>query len=316
LVCAGWDQAGGGACFCPSFPAAVRRGVKAGATRLCSHPLPRYPCPIDSFAGRAPLLRLSAPQLQLLSQESPPAEPAEAVPAGDADEQQQQEQQQQQQQAASPAAATLRDLVSEAPPEALAAAFNALELEQRRALLAAAPEARIPLNVRGIDLKAAVASSADVAVSSIGDGDDGDSTRGRGQATDLQQLPDWPGQAPRLVDAFGFQDIPGRLVARALAAAAPLEAAAAALDLLLGAAAGGRVGEGDGEGELAAAAAAAARPAGATSGDIAFVREAAAAYSTLLWAYDKVGSFEACPRVQKIRMSPDCVTSRDVMCPT
>jgi hypothetical protein len=135
--------------------------------------------------------------------------------------------------------------------------------------------------VRGVDLHAALegggVSPAQAAVGEIGGGGaaGGGAAGGRPRA---QQLPTWPGAAPGLVDAFQFQDLPRAAVDGLLAALAPLEAAAADLGAVLGAAAGG--------GNAAAAAA----PPGAGVADVAALREAAAEYSTLLWAYDKVGA--------------------------
>jgi hypothetical protein len=54
--------------------------------------------------------------------------------------------------AASPSDA-LKSLCGGAQPEALSRAFNQLEFAQRRVLLQLVPEARVQLNVRGVDLK-------------------------------------------------------------------------------------------------------------------------------------------------------------------
>ncbi|KAI8464465.1 MAG: hypothetical protein J3K34DRAFT_491425 [Monoraphidium minutum] len=172
------------------------------------------------------------------------------------------------------AGAALRALVDGAPPRALAGAFNLLDQAARRALLAAAPAARAALNVRGADLKAAVSGDAPfspsgAAVSAIGGGG------AAAGAAGIEQLPEWPGQVPALVDAFGYADIPSGALDAALAALTPLEVAAAALEALLAAAAGG-----EGAGIEAGA--------GAGGGDVRALREATAAYCTLGWAYDKV----------------------------
>ncbi len=168
----------------------------------------------------------------------------------------------------------LRALVAAAQPVLLVAAFNQLDLDGRRRLLDAAPDARVILNVRGVDLKGALDAAAPAysparaAVSAIGANAAG--------ASALRQLPEWPGAVPPLVDAFGFEDIPRKLLSRVVAALQPLEEAARDLDRLLATAAG----------EPAAATAAAT--AGPSSADVTALVDAAACYSTLIWAYDKV----------------------------
>jgi len=169
----------------------------------------------------------------------------------------------------------LRSLVSSAPPPALAVAFNQMDLDARRRLLEAAPEARVALNVRGVDLRAATEgqqsySPARAAVSAIGANAAG--------STGAEQLPEWPGQVPALVDAYGYEDVPRRLVDAVVEALRPLEEAAGQLERLLAVASGA----------ASSSSSAAAAPATASSADVLSLREAAATYSTLLWAYDKV----------------------------
>jgi hypothetical protein len=183
-------------------------------------------------------------------------------------------------------AARLAALVESAPPGVLAASFALLGVAARRGLLKAVPGARAVLNQLGVDLRVAMEdvpySPAQAALGAIrGAGFAGDAAAaGAGVAprAGSQQLPQWPGAAPELVDVFGYEELPRAALDALLAALRPLEAAGADLARLLAAAAG----------EAQPGAGEAGAMGGVSSDDVAALREAAETYSTLIWAYDKV----------------------------
>eukprot|EP00877_Chromochloris_zofingiensis_P009545 jgi/Chrzof1/4844/Cz15g01100.t1 len=184
-----------------------------------------------------------------------------------------QEQQQQQQQPNASASQNdelraLAAFVESTDDTVLAQAFNQLELSQRSRLLELLPSVRVALNVTGVDLRAAT-SDAQYSGAAVQPYAAAGSSQGL-------VIPTWPGQMPPLVDVFGYQEVPGKLLDSIVNALPGMEAAARQLhSVQLGCSEGEKQGREEGGVVMSCE-------------DLRGLRETLHTYQHVNWVYDRV----------------------------